>query len=363
MLIESLRTVVKAKKFAPVIFIFGEEEFMVDEAYHAITGAVAESGIDEFNRDVIDGDEASPEHIVQLASAFPMMSERRFLAVKRFDKVVSGRRTKNIEQSPLGRYFLNPSPSTILLLTVSEQRAVADELKGIAALISNPKQQDKAKSKISKLKFPYNLLLQHADWIEFPKLYERELPSWITTRMKERGRDISPEACEYIIAQVGSSLRDIANEIEKIITFVQDKKKITAADVTNLVGASRVYNVFELQKAVGERNLAKSLDIVQNMLRYDKQELLIISMLTRFFTVLWKLLDSSRLSTNHYDLAKTLGVSSFFIPEYLAVLQRYKPHEIENAFLALHTADVRIKSSSADTLILLQQMLIAIIGE
>ncbi|MBL7973389.1 MAG: DNA polymerase III subunit delta, partial [Candidatus Kapabacteria bacterium] len=195
-----------------------------------------------------------------------------------------------------------------------------------------------------------------------PKLYERELPSWIAKRVKTMGREITPDACEYIVAQVGSSLRDIANEIEKIITFVNDKKRITADDVMALVGAHRLYNVFELQKAIGERQLTKSLDIVHNMLRNDRQELLIISLLARYFVSIWKLIEASRQSNNSYEIAKAIGVSSFFVPEYLAVLNRYTPQEIENAFFALHETDRKLKTSSGDTLMLLQQMIINIVA-
>lgn len=197
--------------------------------------------------------------------------------------------------------------------------------------------------------------------MEFPKLYERELPSWITKRVQTYGRDITPDATEYIIAQVGSSLRDIANEIEKVITFVQDKKKIAAADVMSVVGASRQYNVFELQKAVGERALTKALDITHNMVQNDRQELLIITMLTRYFVALWKLIDAVRISRNPYELSKSAGVPSFFVPEYLAVLNRYSPQEIDRAFFALHDADRTIKTTSADTLIVMQRMIIAIV--
>ncbi|MBX7156044.1 MAG: DNA polymerase III subunit delta [Candidatus Kapaibacterium sp.] len=363
MMLDSVNNVIRSGKFPPILFLFGEEEFLVEEAYQQVLDAIIKSGISDFNVDITDGEDVTPERLVQLAGSFPMMGDKRLVVVKRFEKVVSGRRTKNMEKSsPLASYISNPSPSTIVILLCSDQRAVAEELKGIAALLNNPKQKEKAAGKVAKLKFPYNLLIQHADWVEYPKLYERELPSWIAKRVKTMGREITPDACEYIVAQVGSSLRDIANEIEKIITFVNDKKRITADDVMALVGAHRLYNVFELQKAIGERQLTKSLDIVHNMLRNDRQELLIISLLARYFVSIWKLIEASRQSNNSYEIAKAIGVSSFFVPEYLAVLNRYTPQEIENAFFALHETDRKLKTSSGDTLMLLQQMIINIVA-
>lgn len=360
MQLDSVRNIIHTKNFPPILFLFGEEEFLVDEATRQLVNSAQEAGMDEFNTDVLDGEDITPEQLVQMASAFPMMGTKRLVLVKRFDKVVSGRRSKNDTKSQLAEYFRNPSPSTFLVLKVTDSRTVNEELKGIAAAFNNPKQRDKANEKVKKLKFPFNMAISHADWVEYPKLHERDIPSWIANRLKSMGYTISPQACELIVAQVGGSLRDISNEIEKILTYIENKTAVSEDDVMSVVGASRTYNVFELQRSVGERSVGKALDILLNMLRNDRQELLIISLLTRYFVALWKLTDARRLSTNSFELSKAIGVSSFFIPEYLSALNRYSPAEIERAFFALQTADRTIKSTSADVMVVMQKMLLSI---
>ena len=93
----------------------------------------------------------------------------------------------------------------------------------------------------------------------------------------------------------------------------------------------------------------------------DRQEMLIIVMLTRYFSVLWKLLEIPRAGKNNFQIAGTVGVSPFFVPEYLAAIKRYKPEELNNAFHALLEADTQIKSTSGSSMYIMQKMMISII--
>ncbi|MBI3260463.1 MAG: DNA polymerase III subunit delta, partial [Ignavibacteriae bacterium] len=303
-------------------------------------------------------DVTSAESVVSMASAFPLMSEHRVVSVKNFEKYFSGRGSKKTEEkSPFAKYFQSPQPSTLLIL-----RSTASELNGLSGAMGNSKQSEKGQKKLASLKFPYNVLLEKAACLEFPKVYERDVPSWIARRLKEKGREISPEAAEFLTAKVGTSLRELNNEIEKILIFLQNKKKITDEDISAVVGDSRVYNVFELQKAIGSRDLPKALDIMFHMIAAEKQEILIISMLTRYFIVLWKLSEAAQQTKNHYELSRTVGISSFFIPEYLGALQRFSLNQLNNAFFALRDADLKIKSSNLPADVILQQCFISIVS-
>jgi DNA polymerase-3 subunit delta len=205
--------------------------------------------------------------------------------------------------------------------------------------------------------------LEKCEWIEFPKLYDRELPSWTANRFKALGLEIAPDACELLVAQAGESLRDLHNEIQKIITFAPDKKRLSREDIAEVIGVSKNYNIFELQRAIGERQLSRALEITQRMLVVDRQELLIISMLTRYFTILWKLTEAVQQTQNNFELGKAVDISPFFIPEYLAALRQYSRSAIERAFYALCDADVAIKSSSSeDSDVVLQKMLMRVMA-
>jgi DNA polymerase III subunit delta len=369
-MLESVSAIIKSRNFPHVLLMFGEEEFLLEEAYTALVGAAVDNdgagnGMQGFNFDVFDGGEMTSEALTQTASAFPMMAERRVVVVKHFEKMqmvrggkVSGKASgKDAEKkSPFAAYIANPAPTTFLILLTDY-----DELNGLKMALGNTKMSEKAKKKLSSLKFPYNRIIEQCEWIEFPKIRESALPSWVAERFKLLGREIAPDACELLVAQSGESLRDLHNEIQKIITFAPDSTMFTRDEIASVIGASKNYNIFELQRAIGGKKLAKSLEITQRMLVAEKQELLIISMLTRYFTILWKLTEAITQTQSEFELGKTLGINSYFVPEYTAALKVYSRVAIEQAFYALCDADVAIKTSSQEGAdVILQKMLMRI---
>lgn len=178
---------------------------------------------------------------------------------------------------------------------------------------------------------------------------------------KKRSREIAPEAIEALISYAGTSLRIIDNEIEKLLTFTGLRKKITFEDIEKIVGSSKENNIFELQKAIGERKIVSSSSILANMLRLGESEQLIISMLTRYFSVLWRLTELKIKTRDTLELGRSLGISSFFINEYLAACNKFSYSEIKDTFNILQKTDFKLKSTSIDSDAIMQLMLISII--
>lgn len=355
MQIKNIDKIISSENFPPIIILFGEEEFLINETLDKILKVLIKDMSDEYNFDQLDGNEVKLSTLVDICNSYPMMSDRRVVIVKDFGKLFPGRGSKKEpDNSSFAKFLNSPQESTYLILTAS-----ISSLNGISKkFASNP---ETAKKKISSAKFPYNILLSKYHWMEFPKLYESEFPKWITSRIKAMGKRISIEAAQLLASRSEQNLRDISNEIEKLIIYTEARDSIDIADVTSLSGANRDYNVFELQKAVGKRSLGSSLKILFNMLDADKQEILIVTMLTRYFTILWKLIEESRHTSNDYQLASKIGVSPFFVPEYKAALRNYTTNEIDSAFLALTDADLKLKTSSGSTLAIMQNLLIEII--
>jgi DNA polymerase-3 subunit delta len=195
---------------------------------------------------------------------------------------------------------------------------------------------------------------------ECPKVSERELLSWTNERLGTFGKGISREAGEYLIANAGISLRDIANELEKLMLFAPERKQYTEEDVLGLVGSSRVYNVFELQKALGAGNTAKSIEIVHHMLNNDGNAIMIISMLLRYFSALFRLQDAQGQGGNPYEIAKIVGINAYFLPEYQSALRNYPPMKLARAFYLLRNADLTLKTSSQSPIIVLQKVIVGL---
>jgi DNA polymerase-3 subunit delta len=357
-MIQDIDKIIKARKFPPVLLMFGEEDFLLEEAYNKLTDALIDSDEARFNFDYLNGEDTDLKTILDICGSFPFIGERRVVVVKGFEKLFRSRKSKKMEKEvePFLNYIKNPQNSTSLILV-----AEIEKLDGVSAQLNNPKKKAAAEKKIKAAKYPFNEILEISEWVEFPKIWEKDIADWVKNRIKTYGSDIAADALELLVAQSNPSLREINNEIIKLNIYLNGRKKIKLEDVNFVVCASRSYNVFELQQAVGERSLSQSIRILQNMLSNEKQEMLIITILTKFFTSLWKLSEERTKGGNNYQIAAATGINAFFLPEYYKALDKYPITDIDNSFFALAEADEAMKTSSGPGIYIMQKMLIRII--
>ena len=319
------------------IFLFGEEEFLIEEALNYVIKKHNPDHEQDYNFYKKSSDELSVIELLDLANAFPMLGDKQTIIVKNFQNYFKGRIAKADKRpEQLISYLSNPQVTTKLIMIASG--------KGL------------------KTKAPFKDMINYCDSLEFEKVWPNQYPEWIKRRFKEFGKDVTDSAVRLIIAQTQESLRDIANQVEKIITYLPNVNKYEDDQIVELVGQSKDWNVFELQKAVSSKKIDQAMLIAENMLSASKQEILIITVLTNYFKSVFKLFEIARSESNKFELAKQLGVSPFFVNDYKLALNFYSPNEVENIFLYLKDADLSLKTSASSGKNIISKLLMQIIG-
>ncbi|MGD0339713.1 MAG: DNA polymerase III subunit delta [Bacteroidota bacterium] len=325
---EDFHSALRQRQFRSVYFLYGEEDFLIDEMVQSFINTAVDEGTRGFNLDIVYGNDLETKDVVALASAYPMMAERRVVVVRDFDRLA------NNEQ--LIGYIEQPSETTSLLLLAE---------------------------KVDMRRKPYVTLKTKAEIIECRPLRDDKVPDWIISRVKERGKVITSEGARLLHAHVGNSLRDLNNEIEKLFIAVGERRTIEIADVTDVVGLSKVYNIFELTRMIGTRNLARSIEIMERMLQAGEQATMMVVMITRHFTTLWKIAELRSKKQSDKDIAGKTGVNPYFIKEYLSQLDEYPVSRIEANFESLLRADEELKSTQIDTRVVMTVLLHELIHE
>lgn len=317
---------IRRKSFAPVYLLYGAEDLLIEETADRIVSAAVDESTRSFNFDLLRGSDADAKRIVSLASSFPMMADRRVVLVRDIDRVGN--------RELLQPYIDHPSPSTVLILT-----AVKPDMR-------------------QKL---FRTIRENGVALEFAQLYENEIPAWVGRRCARMGKNATPEACQLIPSRVGRSLREIQNEIDKIVVFVGEKSAIDADDVEAVVGETRQVSVFELQRSLGQQNAARALEIIERLLRSGEAPVTLIAMLTRYFEKLWLVQELRSGGMTDAKMASELGVSPFFFGEYTAAARKFTSAHLRDCFAALLDADEVLKRSGLEPRLALTLMVYRLI--
>ncbi len=322
--IEDLQPSLSKREFSSIYLLYGEEDFLLEEATDAIVEAALTQDERGFNLDIMYGGEADTRDVISHASSFPMMAERRVVVVRDADKLP--------QPEVLASYIDQPSPSTCLLLVCT---------------------------KPDFRKKPFSTIKKRAFVLECKPLWENQMVGWISRRVKKDKREIAPDAAAMLTAYVGTSLREISNELEKLYIYLGDKKTISVDDVTAIVGVSKEFTVFELQWAIGSKDTRKATEILERMIEAGESPIMMVSMLTRFFQTLYKLHDVRRRGATGQQAMTQAGIFSF-VERWNSVASKFSTRDIEDAFVLLSDVDEKLKTSGGDQNLLMQLFIVSV---
>ena len=298
------------KNFAPIYFLTGEEPYFIDMISDTIENEVLDEADRAFNQIVLYGRDVDVETIANHARSFPMMGERMVVIVKEAQDV------KDLEKFEA---YLEIIPETTLLVFAYKYKKF-DKRKTLA-------------KKIDKM----------GVWFESKKLYDSNIPGWIQNYLKGEGYSITPKATQMLADFLGTDLHKIANELKKLTIALPKNKSIDDADVERNIGISKDYNVFELQNAIGSRDVLKANRIVSYFGDNGKDNPLLVTAITLYgyFAKLIKLHCTQDKSQG--NLASVLGVNPFFVKDYLTAVRNYPPQICIRNISILREFDMKSK--------------------
>lgn len=306
----------KKKEFAPLYLFQGDEEYFIDELTHAIERSALDESERAFNQTIVYGRDAQSGAIMDMAARLPMMAPRQVIVIREAQEMR--------DFAGMAPYFDKPVPSTILVIAYKHKK-----LDGRTAA---------AKS-----------LAQHAMIFESKKLYDNQVPDWITTYTESLGYAIAPEAAQVAFELLGNQISTITNELQKLTIGLEKGYRLEIKDIQDGIGISREFNVFELHKALSFRQRERSYTILHHMVRdtQDKLALSVIPSLGSYFTKVYTV--HALHGATESDLLAALGLkTAFFLKEYRQAAKMFQPHQVEHILGLLHDYDLRAKGLGND---------------
>lgn len=309
---------IKAGNIKPIYFLMGEESYYIDKLSDYIEKKVLTEEEKGFNQTVLYGRDVTIEDIISTAKRYPMMAERQVVIVKEAQDLI-----RTIDK--LESYADKPMETTVLVFCYKY------------------KTLDKRK-KLTKL------LAKNGIVYESKKLYENQVGEWIKRVLSGKKYAIEPKANAMLVEFLGTDLSKINNELEKLQIILPVGSTITPKHIEENIGFSKDFNVFELRKALGERNQLKAYTIAENFAQNPKDNPMVVttSLVFGFFIQLLKYHGLK--DRNPKNVAAVLGVNPFFLKEYDVALKNYPMKKVSQIVGALRDIDVKSKGVGANAM-------------
>lgn len=309
--VKQLVTDIKNGLIKPIYFLMGEEPYYIDKISDFIEKNVLSEEEKGFNQVVLYGRDITIEDIVENAKRYPMMSERQVVIVKEAQDL-----SRSIEK--LVSYAENPQLSTILVINYKYK-------------------------KIDKRKALYKTISKNGIVFESKKLYENQVADWIRRVLVSKKYTISPKAAQMLVEFLGTDLNKINNELEKLQIILPKESQITPEVIEENIGISKDFNNFELRKAIGERNVVKSYQIINYFAANPKDNPMVVtvSLLFSFFTQILQFHGLADKSPR--NVASKLKINPYFVNEYVLAAHNFPMKKVSAIISSLREFDVKSK--------------------
>jgi DNA polymerase-3 subunit delta len=309
---EEIKGNIRARKFMPVYLLQGEESYFIDQLTNLLIENVLDESERDFNQSVFYGMDTDIGTVINACKRYPMMSDRQLVVVKEAQGL------KNIDD--LVHYVKHPLGSTVLVINFKHGK-----LDG----------RKKLSGEIGKIGTVF----------ESKKMYDNQIPSFVTTYLRDRNVKIDLKAAQLLTDYLGNDLSKLTNELEKLIISLPEKNAaITVELIEKNIGISKDYNNFELQKAIANKDVLKANRIAFYFEQSPKNNPLpfTLSSLFNFF---------SNLMICHYEQNKNdanlMAVLGFRFPiqiiDYMQALRNYKPGKTLKIISLIREFDAKSK--------------------
>ncbi len=308
----------------PIYGLVGEEGLLISEGIDKIVDNALSGGTKDFNYNLFYAKENSIDEVLNAVSTLPLMAKKRVVVLRDIDQYPASSLDRFAD------YLKKPSDSTCLIIT--------------------------AKKIDQRTRF-FKALQDNSMIISCGPLYENQIKFWTRSRAKSYGIEFTEDALNMFFEVAGNELGLIDNELKKISSYCESKKKIDTDDIELLVGKSRIYSIFNLINAIGEKRLERALLILKKMLNDGEPPLMILAMIARQFRLMVRAIEYQRDGLSAPEVSKKIGLFGNIFNAFREQLRNFTLDEILKKHKLFFHADSELKGGGCSPEIILNDLI------
>lgn len=306
---------------SPIYLFYGEEIYLREQAVNQFKRHLLPAG-EDFNMDVVDGDNTTPGAVVNFACTPPFMAERRLVLVKNAPWFASGRKTAGAgnhggDVKVLLDYFSNPMETTCLVFTAGA---------------------------VDKRKKVFKGLEKAGQAVEFILLKPGELTNWLDEQMQVDGKKMDRQAKELLVTATNTGLTGLIHEWEKLKNYTGTRDTITVDDVNKVVHRSVEYKIFDVMDAIGAQQYGLALAGIKDLLANKEPPQIILAMVARQFRLMLQVKELAGGGMGANAIAKLINEKPYPVRNALKLGKNFTRLQLIDAITRLAQLDADVKT-------------------
>jgi DNA polymerase-3 subunit delta len=320
-------------KISPVYLFYGEEQYLIKQALKSLCNCFL-TETNEWNYELLDGQEISAEEIVNAANTVPFWGQQKMVVVKNPSFLQSTEEPETGAQNlPLLAYLANPNPKTCLVFIAS--------------------------GKVDTRRKFYKAVEKNGLAMKFVPLKGKALQDWLNRDAVSRGKSFNSQALDYLIACKGNNLSLLAAEVAKISDYLGEEARITLPVVQSITGVTQEAGIFQLVDAVAEKRIGHGIKILREMFAMGEQPVPIALMLARQF----RLILAAKSAKKEDNLAVIMQVHPYVAQKAAAQAKNYSSQQLKRILQDFLRLDAALKSGKGPPHLLVEMVLLQLVIE
>jgi DNA polymerase-3 subunit delta len=309
-----------------ILFLYGNDEYGIAQRLHALRAVFSDPSQAEMNTAQLDARTMSEDDWVGATTAMPFLAPKRLVLLAN----PSARYTDSEKRKRFQDFLLKlPATTQLVIWEHVDTKSYGTKMQ---------QQTDDLKHWLFKWMKKQGLAAErHA----LPM--EREMPGWIMQHAKAQGGQMASSAAQRLADMVGNDTRQAAQEITKLLTYVNWSRPVTAADVETLSPLTAAPDIFAMVDALAARDGRKAQRLLHRLLE-AQDSFSIWGMVVRQFRLLLLAREVLDAGGGEAQAAKALGAPAFVARKALGQARGFSMQRLEQIYHRLLEIDVAAKT-------------------
>lgn len=346
---------VAGNKLRPAYVFVGDEVFFRDHCRQALLRHLVPEDMRDFSLHDLDLSGVSIAEVLDRARTPSLMAPFQVFFIRGV-KNLYGRGSHKEEFEAIEAYVKDPNPAAVLIF-------VADHI-SIPADVRRMDMTDKERYERIR-----ETLGEYCGMVELARVDEGDGVRWVMEKAQQEQVKVDQDAARELVDALGSDMMLISRELEKLVLFVAERKRITLGDVETMVLAAKQRSLYELTDAISAKDKARALAVLDALLSTGEGDDAAIGhlyMLSRTFRQMMVILEKNVRDTKAIWQALWQGfrVPPFAAEDIIRQARRYKSRrELSRAIKLVAAADMALRSNPPTKRLVLEQLVMRLSEE